>query len=105
MEDEDGPTQMFEMGGKELGIDFTVLGGTGTVRVELIDFDDESSDPLLFEMAAGGRGRRALTDGHLEAEMAGDSAFDFAIISVTGTLEIAVTGIDLSNNFELISIS
>ena len=105
--EEEDPAPAFEMGGKELGVGFKVLGGTGTVRVELFDRDAEegNDDPLVFEMAAGGRGRRGLKEGYIEADMDGDSAFDFATISVTGTLEIAVTGIDLSNNFQLFDIT
>lgn len=102
IDEDEGPG--FELGGKELGIDFKVLGGSGTVQVVLIDEDDEGAEPLVFEMTAGGSRRRDTMEGRIEAEMEGDSAYDTAYIAVTGDLEITVVGIDMSTNFEAIEL-
>lgn len=95
----------YELGGKEFGIDFKVLGGAGTVQIVLIDFDDPDADPVIVEMNAGGRRPSSRVDeGHLEAGMDADSAYDAAYIAVTGNLEISVVGIDISTNFEAMDL-
>jgi hypothetical protein len=99
-DEEEGPPSMFEMGGKELGIDFEVVGGRGTVQLVLLGFEDNGSDPVMVEMVAGGRAPSSRVDaGRIEAEMPGDSAFGGAYIAVTGDLQIVLTGVDLSTNF------
>lgn len=91
----------YELGGKEFGIDFKVLGGVGKVQIVLIDFDNLDADPVMAEMNAGGRRPSSRIDeGHLDVGMDGDSAYDAAYIAVTGDLEISVVGIDMSTNFE-----
>lgn len=97
MEDEFGHGPDFGLTG--FGIDFTVLNGQGTVEMALIDFGSYDEEPMFFSQAAAGTSRRT-SDGSLEADLQSGDTFDVALISVTGTLEIAVTGIDVSSNFD-----
>ena len=100
----------FDMGGVSLGIDYKVLAGSGLLKIELIDFDevfneDVENGPLLppfgesveVEVLLGGR--RSTDEGTLSAAMPDDmSAFDLAVITVEGDLEVTLTGISLVTN-------
>lgn len=99
-EEMEGHSPEFQMGGKELGIDFEVVSGTGTVQLVLIDYDCYGTDPVMVEMMAGGRAPSTRVDaGRIEGGMPDPYAFDGAYIAVTGDLEIVITGVDLSTNF------
>lgn len=97
MDGEFGPKPEFGLTG--FGIDFTVLNGQGSVEMALIDFDSDDEEPMFFSQAASGSSRRT-SDGNLEADLQNGDTFDVALIRVTGSLEIAVTGIDVSSNFD-----
>ena len=103
----DGPeSDYFEMGGFEFGVDFLVRDGRGTVEIELIDYDrlmrdirEERDGPETVGEASSGivSGRR--TEGSVEADVDSEAFFDVAIVTVTGDLEVVITGIDIQTNF------
>lgn len=80
-----------DLGNIEFGIDYTVLGGRGTVEIILVDYDGEET----VEGASGFL--RAGQDGSLDVEMP-EGTYEEARISVTGNLEIAIVGIDVTSN-------
>lgn len=94
----DRETQM-EVGATEFGIDYTVLGGRGTVEIVLVDSKGVEQRSLTGPetVEATSAFLRSGQEGSLEAVMP-DGTYGTAIISVTGSLEIAIVGIDVTSN-------
>lgn len=90
---DDEPQVFTELGSTEFGIDYEVLGGRGTVQITLIDYN-KGGDETVTMTSAFLRGGQ---DGSLEAAMA-EGIYDDAIVSVTGNLQIAIVGIDVTTN-------
>jgi hypothetical protein len=88
----------FDTGATEFGIDYTILGGRGTVEIVLIG---EGEDEITFVEGSSelAYGRRSVGDEKsLELAMDNGETFDLAMIRVTGTLEVAITGVDITSN-------
>lgn len=94
-ESEIGPD--YELGATEFGIDFTVLSGRGTVELMLVDYSEDERYPDTVQATSAFL--RSGQDGSLEVEMP-EGTYDRAYVSVTGSLEIAVVGIDVTSNTE-----
>ena len=85
----------FETGATSFGIDYTVLSGRGTVEIVLLDFDAANEEAGTVEATSAFL--RAGDTGSLDAEM-DQQAYEVALIRVTGNLEIALVGIDVTTN-------
>jgi hypothetical protein len=87
-------------GPTEFEIDYTVLGGTGTVELVLVDrgYGDLEyvGGPDTVEVTSIFLGIG--DEGSLSVEMP-DGTYDRAMIMVTGSLEIAVVGIEITDTF------
>ena len=90
--------EYYPMGGTDFGVDFTVLGGSGTVEI-LLGQDDDI--PLLVGGGGSGLVSGDGTMGSVDADLFdGAGLFDLVRVEVTGDLMVAITGIDVTTNFE-----
>ena len=91
-----------ELSGREVGIGFDVISGSGKIEITLIDADTGEPTVLEFDtFVPGFVGRRAaqIDIDHIMAEMPNGGQFDAVMIGTTGDLEITVTGIDLTSGY------
>lgn len=101
-----GEGEHYYPGGTDFGIDFTVLDGSGTVEIHLLEAFPFFKGPLDLEeafvlgSATSGTVSGEGTTGSLDADPMMDYVFNAAFITVTGDLQIGVTGIDVTTNFE-----
>jgi hypothetical protein len=80
-------------GGTEFGIDYTVLNGNGTVEITLVDLDPDAPSVTTTPSASLVAGQQ----GSLETAMP-EGTYEMGVISVTGSLEVAIVGIDITSN-------
>ena len=85
--------------GTGAGFNFLVQDGSGTVELLLVNFNEQQGGPniLASQKFTADVGAGA-TEGGLSGGLEG--GFDAAYIGVTGDLEITVTGIGLSGDFD-----
>ena len=98
-----------ELSGREVGIGFDVISGSGKIQITLIDAVTGEPEIIEFDTFVAGETRRPSTVeiDHIMAQMSDGGQFDAVMISTTGDLEITVTGIDLVSGYaygELIDV-
>ena len=90
--------EYYPMGGTDFGVDFKVLAGSGTVEIILAQDDDI---PLWVGDGSSGLVSGVGTTGSVDADLTGEGdLFDLVRVQVTGDLMVAITGIDVTTNFE-----
>ena len=94
-----GPGDAFDgydypIGGVKIGLDYMVLGGSGALEVFLLD-DDEAGRSETPDAASGPLSEG--DTGSLDASL--DDLFFGGVIGVSGSLEVAIVGIDVKTNF------
>lgn len=97
---EDAP--YLDLSGREVGIHFDVISGSGRIEITLIDAETGEPTVLEFDTFVAGTTRRpSVVDiDHIMAELPDGGQFDRVLISTTGDLEITVTGIDLVSGYD-----
>lgn len=90
-----------ELSGREVGIGFDVISGSGKIQITLIDANTGEPETIEFDTFVAGATRRPSTVeiDHIMAQMSDGGQFDAIMISTTGDLEITVTGIDLVSGY------
>jgi len=86
--------EFLELGGVSVKVDYEVISGSGDVMITLVDRPVYEGEPFTVETfgMAGGAG------GSLSASLQEGQFFDNAELSVSGDLEIVVTGIQYVTN-------
>ena len=95
--DEDGPFEGYDypVGGIQVGVDYMALGGAG--EVELFLFGGLGPEGLDAPVSTSGQVSEG-DGGSFEGNLGGDLVFA-ALVTTTGSLEVALTGINLKTNF------
>lgn len=98
---DDHEFSFLELSGKEIGVGFHVISGSGKIQITLINYGAEDSETLEFDTFVAGSSRRPSTVeiDHIMTQMSDGDHFDAVMISTTGDLEITVTGIDLVSGY------
>ena len=102
VEEEGEPT---EQGGVSFEVEYMVLGGSGQIGLAL--FDDNYEEEMYFLESEGPDGVEVMSgflstgdSGSFMANAMPGTLFDEAIVYVDGSIQVAITGINVVTNFE-----
>ena len=94
-----------DQGGVSIEVAYIVMGGSGQIGLALFDYDYE--EEMYFLESEGPEGVEVMSgflstgdSGSFMANAMPGTLFDEAIVYVDGSIQVAITGINVVTNFE-----